>query len=189
MNAEPEIWKPVPGLTDVFASSLGYIKRRDFRHCWHHERPSSPDKWIINLGSIDGRGYRGITISLGHRRYVKQKAHRLVALAFIPNPLGLGDVNHKNGIKTDNRPENMEWCTRGHNNRHATATGLRIMPHGEGHSHSRLTEEKVREIFHDVTVNGMSQRAAGKKHGVNHSWAYAISKGKVWKHLNLCAPK
>lgn len=189
MNTEPEIWKPVPGFTDVFASSLGYIKRRDFRHCWHHSRPESPEKWIISLGAVDGRGYRGITLSLGFRKYVRYKAHRLVALAFIPNPSGFEDVNHKNGVKVDNRPENLEWCTRGHNNRHAHAMGLRVMPMGEGHSHARLTEAKVREIFHDIMVDGMTQREAGRKHGVNHSHAYAIARGKVWKHLNLCVSK
>jgi hypothetical protein len=39
------------------------------------------------------------------------KLHRLVANQFIPNPLGLSDVNHKNGIKDDNRVENLEWMS------------------------------------------------------------------------------
>lgn len=51
--------------------------------------------------------------------------HRLVAAAFIENPEKLKYVNHKNGIKHDNRVENLEWCSSGDNQRHAYRTGLK----------------------------------------------------------------
>lgn len=51
--------------------------------------------------------------------------HRLIAEAFVPNPKRLNVVNHKNGIKSDNRIANLEWCTSSHNNLHAIHTRLR----------------------------------------------------------------
>jgi hypothetical protein len=50
--------------------------------------------------------------------------HRLVALAFIPNPLGKKEVNHINGVKQDNNISNLEWCTRSENNKHCWDMGL-----------------------------------------------------------------
>jgi hypothetical protein len=51
--------------------------------------------------------------------------HRLVALAFIPNPDSKAEVNHINGVTTDNRVENLEWCSRSENEIHAHKTGLK----------------------------------------------------------------
>lgn len=57
------------------------------------------------------------------------KVHRLVAMKYLDNPNNLPIVNHKNGIKTDNRVENLEWCDCKHNIRHAHKNKLATNKH------------------------------------------------------------
>ena len=70
-----------------------------------------------------GAGYLKIGIKYGGKQH-KAYVHRLVADAFVDNPRGLNEINHKNGNKHDNRAENLEWCTHSQNLKHAYATGL-----------------------------------------------------------------
>ena len=72
-------------------------------------------------GSLTSRGYLQTTGKFKRKHLM----HRIIATAWIPNPENKPEINHKNGIKTDNRIENLEWVTTSENMRHAYHTHLR----------------------------------------------------------------
>lgn len=74
--------------------------------------------------SYNNAGYK--LIAIDQRIYL---LHRIVANTWVPNPNKLPEVNHINGDKTNNNADNLEWCTRSYNMRHAYDTGLQSHKH------------------------------------------------------------
>lgn len=115
-----EIWKPIPGFNDSYeASSIGRIRsvdRRSFNGSFLKGK-------IMCQNTNFKNGY--LTVMLAENGKSKAKlSHRMIAMAFIDNNEGKKTVNHINGIKTDNRVENLEWASYSENMRHAINTGL-----------------------------------------------------------------
>lgn len=84
------------------------------------------------------------------RYHIHGSVHRLVAIAFIPNPDNLPEVNHKDGNKTHNWVENLEWSSSSDNDYHAYATGLKKKIYGENshlHKYSRDAIEKACKLM------------------------------------------
>ena len=108
--------------------------------------------------------------------------HRLVAINFIDNPNNYKYVNHINGDKTDNRVENLEWCSAKHNTNHAVKNGL--IKSGEKSTSSKLTEKQVIEIRNTYKKGVITYVQLAKKYGISKQKIERIVNRKRWKQTS-----
>ena len=108
--------------------------------------------------------------------------HRLVAIAFIPNPENYPQVNHKDGNKINNHVSNLEWVTNQMNAKHAHETGLNDSIIGENHYKSKLTKNQVIEI-RNRAANGESMKSLSKEYPVCYTMIARIVRRQGWKHI------
>ena len=108
-----EVWKSLDflGYPDYMVSNMGRVKSIERIVIYNNGRKYNyPEKILKPYINIQRYGYLQI-ILFENKKPKIFRVHKLVALAFIPNPENLPQVNHRNEIKTDNRVENLEWVT------------------------------------------------------------------------------
>lgn len=143
-------------------------------------------------GDFDKDGYHHVLMNIdGKRIYVR--THKIIALAFHgPKPTEKHQVNHKNGIRTDNRPSNLEYVT----SRENTIHGWR----SNGRKHTKEQINRAREQFSGTNnpkakineamvlsirrlrVKGVSLREISDRHGISVAQVSAIANNKFWKN-------
>lgn len=177
-----EIWLPIPSLKNQYeASDLGRIRSIDrvselinqFGPCLR------PIKGRIIRQTLNSGTCPYMTVSPCVDAVVKTKlVHLLIAEVFHPNPENKPQVNHKNGIKTDNRADNLERATRSENQIHSYAIGLATHV-GESNTQSKLTEAQALEILRSSSRNSDLARYFG----VSPSTICDIQRRRSWSHL------
>ena len=125
---------------------------------------------ILKLRPINKKGYLGTVVTLGNKKLKKMIIiHRAVAECFIPNPNNYPQVNHINGIKSDNSYLNLEWCTAQQNVKHAMKNNL-LKTKGEDNNNSKLSNQDRIWIKEHCIKNDklFGARALAKRFKVTH---------------------
>ncbi len=171
MDNNEEVWKDIPDYEGYQVSNKGNVKSLSYNR--------TGKEGILKL-CLCSMGYP--IVSLGINGKMKSKrVHRIVAETFISNPEGKPNINHINGIKTDNRMENLEWCTQKENVHHSEKNGLAKHARGEKAGRSKITKVDAMEIKYGH--QGMKQKDIAEIYGISQSQVCRIRLGKLWGHI------
>jgi len=174
-----EIWKEIKDYEGLYMiSNLGRVKSLSKVVFMEVNNSFFNSKESILSQSKNPKGYffTGLT-DLKIRK--NKTTHRLVAIAFIPNPENKPCVNHIDGDKTNNNDWNLEWCTYSENTIHAYKIGLKKAIQGSNHSRSKITDDEVL-IIRD---SNLTQRELSIIYKVHQTTISLIKTKKNWKHI------
>lgn len=157
-----EIWRDIKNYEDLYQVS-NFGRAKSFKS----GKPKIFSLCNNNCGYVQVRLYKD-----GGKEFLT--VHRLVAEAFIPNPDGKPFVNHKNGNKTDNRVENLEWVTVSENLFHAYRIGLT-------NGRRKLTDDQVRYVRENP--DGLMQKELGQMFGLLQNTISSCRNGKTYKNV------
>lgn len=177
-----EIWKDVVGYEGLYeVSNLGRIRNVGRTIIDKLGRNHPVRQCIRSLHSTPTCPYYVIVLCKGDRDFHNHLVHRIVAEAFLPDYDEDLEINHKNGNKHDNRPENLEIVTRKENIAHARNTGL-VNDSGVFNSRSVLSEALVKKS-RAYRLWGVSVAQLARDHNVNPGTLHLAAKGRTYKNI------
>lgn len=132
---------------------------------------------------INSNGYYLVDLHHKKKSHTMQ-LHRIVAIAFIPNPDLLPTVNHKDGDKSHNYVENLEWMSQLDNVRHAWATGLAKPRYGKDNPANVYTEDQIHAVCAYIEMDQLTNQEIAAKCGVNITLIRDIKFRGKWKQIS-----
>lgn len=175
-----EHWMPVVGYEDRYeVSNLGRIRSLERYSTHRNGRRNFLKQRFLNPW-VRRDGYLGVDL-YENGKSKSFLAHRLILIAFIGMRVGKKECNHINGLKTDNRLENLEWVTRSENNLHS----CRVLGHrlGEKNWCAKLNEKQVIRIRREYSNGGVTHLDLARKYRVSKSSIRAVVNRKTWRHI------
>lgn len=165
-----ETWVDIKGYEGIYqVSDLGNVRSIDRLNYNKGNNSYHKTKGVIRKKVTHKNGYDQVMLANNGLKLFL--VHRLVANAFIENPSNKDEVNHINGIKTDNRAVNLEWCTRKENEIHAHNTGLK---------------KQGREVINIETgIIYSSIKEAAESHGIKRTTLNRFLTGRTANKTNL----
>ena len=160
-------WRTIPGYDKYMCSPIGEV--------------INEKTGVVLRQTCRSNGY--LKVRLSKNGVAKTcDIHRIIAQTFIGECATGMQVNHKNGIKTDNRAENLEYVTPLGNTTHAIEAGL-FNTRGESNGRSKLTASDIPNIRRDLASGEYSQDEIAEKYGVKKNAISMIKLGITWKSI------
>lgn len=176
-----EEWKDVIGYEGFYQiSNMGRVKSLE-RNIIQWRGGNIYKRKRILIQSFNRDGYLHVKFHKAGKKCNKS-VHRLVGQYFVGNKNNYSDINHKKGVKMDNRASELEWCTKSQNTQHAYDTGLKKKLLGEQTGSSKLKENQVKDIRIFIK-EGVPLKDIAAKFNVKYCAIWDIKNNKRWTHI------
>jgi hypothetical protein len=178
------IWRDIKDYEGLYQiSNNGIVRRLPRLSTNRHGNYLIPERCL----SIHKMKHDYLAVTLTYKKKQTNKyIHRLIAESFILNPLNKHFVNHKNGIKTDNRITNLEWVTFQENVNHAIENGLTPQRTSKDNPMRKLEEKQIKYIF--KLAERYTNTELSEIFNVSVETISGILNNKIWSYLNYKKP-